>query len=195
MRVKISVALVSAWLLLHSQPVAADGIGGWPKLRWGMTKQQVQKAYPNFEEFDKIGIKLGEGVGWMKAFGLHSYAAAGCEFLVSLDFDDNQLVQVRLESYVLKGSFYDKYCTAKDTLTEQYGQPTINNVDPMLPMFDWIAGDTKVTYFGITAKDTDSYKITVVYEKRGWLEDLARPAAPLVGCLRQTLRPRIDLIG
>jgi hypothetical protein len=32
-----------------------------------MTKQQVQKAYSNFEEFDKIGNKEEGGVRWVKA--------------------------------------------------------------------------------------------------------------------------------
>lgn len=64
LRMTISFALVLMCLL---QPVAANGIAGWPLLRWGMTKQQVQKAYSNFEEFDKIGNKEEGGVRWVKA--------------------------------------------------------------------------------------------------------------------------------
>ena len=56
-------------------------------------------------------------------------------------------------SIVLKGSLFDKYCTAKDELTEQYGPPTVDQVTPTFPMFHWTTGDTEVIYFVITAHD------------------------------------------
>jgi hypothetical protein len=54
-----------------------------------MTRQQVERAYPHFEEFYTTA---GE-----KVFGLKSYIAAGCEFTVFLSFLDNRLQQVHLE--------------------------------------------------------------------------------------------------
>jgi hypothetical protein len=49
-----------------------------------VTQQQVERAYPNFEEFDKP--IAGE---WSKVFGLKSYIAGGCEFTMDLGFYDN----------------------------------------------------------------------------------------------------------
>ena len=89
----------------------------------------------------------------MKAFGRQSNDAAGWEFSVDLSFIEKQLVEVRLGSIVLKGSLFDKYCTAKDELTEQYGPPTVDQVTPTFPMFHWTTGDTEVIYFVITAHD------------------------------------------
>src|SRR4029077_9497311 len=70
MRVLTGVALVSAYLLLQVQFAAADGIGGWPLLHWGMSKQQVERVYPNFENFDHMFP-----AGMEKVFGLREYDA------------------------------------------------------------------------------------------------------------------------
>jgi hypothetical protein len=98
------------------------------------------------------------------------------------------VVEVRLESIVLKGSLFDKYCTAKDELTEQYGPPTVDQVTPTFPMFHWATGDTEVIYFVITAHD-GSYKISVAYQKRGWLEDKTKHPGHLGRTDRKNLSP------
>jgi hypothetical protein len=165
MRVRTSVALVLAWLLLHSQPGAADGIGGWPLLHWGMSKQQVERVYPNFEEFD-----YAYPMETRKEFGLHSYHAAGCEFSMILRFSDNKLNSIRLYSVTIeKGSFNDQICRAKDTLSETYGQPeeVITDIIPNMTMFKWVVGDTEISCW------TDPpfqglYHVYIEYIEKGW---------------------------
>ena len=49
---RMMTGLVLALLCLL-QPAAADGIGGWPLLHWGMTRQQVEQAYPNFADYQQ----------------------------------------------------------------------------------------------------------------------------------------------
>jgi hypothetical protein len=164
MGVKTSVALVSAWLLLHSQPAAAaDGIGGWPLLHWGMTKQQVERAYPNFEYYDHIFAFTGS----KKVLGLHEYSAAGCNFEVWLSFYDNKLFEIQLESIIRKGSFDDQLCKAKDALLKAYGQPEVSNPIPDWSFYTWITDDTQVTY-AVGPLGNDFREEGVSYTKRDW---------------------------
>jgi hypothetical protein len=173
MRVKISVALVSAWLLLHSQPAAADGIGGWAKLRWGMSKQQVEQVYPNFENYDYQRL-IG---GWEKKFGLQHYSVAGCPFSMYLEFLDNRLERIQLDTFIKKGGFEDHSCSSiKDTLSEKYGRPTTDNQVPNFPSLKWTLGETEVEYMKETDSESGEVWISVVYmDKRGWMEWITKP--------------------
>jgi hypothetical protein len=80
MRITTSVLLALAYLLLHIQrrlPMAS----GLASILWGMTKQQVERAYPNYEEYDRVFVGGPETV-----FGLRTYGAASCDFEVWFNF-------------------------------------------------------------------------------------------------------------
>jgi hypothetical protein len=140
---KTWVGLASACLLLHSQSAAADGIGGWPLLRWGMSKQQVEQVYPNFENYD-YQRPIG---GWEKKFGLQHYSVAGCPFSVYLEFLDNRLERIQLDTFFKKGGFENHSCgSIKDTLSEKYGRATTDNQVPNFPSLKWTLGETEVEY-------------------------------------------------
>jgi hypothetical protein len=160
MRVILGAMIV---LLLNIQIAAADGIGGWPLLHWGMTKQQVERAYPNFEYYDHI-FPIG---GPRKVLGLQEYSAAGCNFAVWLEFHDNELFEIQLEAIIKKGDIYDRFCKAKDALFEAYGQPEVSNLIPGEPIYTWTTGDTQVNYsggpFGNGFRD-----VGIAYTKRDW---------------------------
>jgi hypothetical protein len=147
----IAVALVSAYLFLPNQSVAADGIGGWPNLRWRMTKQQVEQAYPNFQDYKNA---LGA-----TQFGLPAYYAAGCDFELYLGFWDNELYQINLDTKLKK----DDTCRPKDTLSATYGQPEEHFHPPDKRVFlTWTTGDTKVLYW------EGSFGVNVIFSKRDW---------------------------
>jgi hypothetical protein len=148
-------------LLLNIQIAAADGIGGWPLLHWGMTKQQVEQAYPNFEYYDHIFA-----TGPQKVLGLQEYSAAGCNFAVWLEFYDNELFEIQLESIIRKGDFYGQFCNAKDPLFEAYGQPKISNLIPDEPIYTWITRDTQVTY--VRGPFGNGFHVGITYTKRDW---------------------------
>ncbi len=153
-----------AILLLNIQTAGADGIGGWALLHWGMTKQQVQQAYPNFEYYDH-DFPIG---GPRKVLGLQEYSAAGCNFAVWLEFYDNELFEIQLQSIIRKGDPYDQICKAKDALFEAYGQqPKVTNLIPDKPIYTWTTGDTQVTYTG--GPLGNSFRdVGISYTKRDW---------------------------
>jgi hypothetical protein len=119
MRIIIACCTLVSASLLHVQLAAADGIGGWPLLHWGMTKQQVERAYPYFYNYD-------HGLG-VTAFGLPEYYAAGCTFKLMLAFWDNELYQVYLDSIFDEGT-----CDGQKVLSilsATYGQPKEEEVN------------------------------------------------------------------
>jgi hypothetical protein len=116
-------------ILLFIRAAAADGIGGWPLLHWGMTKQQVEQVYPNFEYYNHVFI-----AGPQKVLGLEEYSTAGCNFAVWLEFYDNELYEIQLQSIIRKGDPYEQFCKAKDALFEAYGQPEVSNLMPDTPL-------------------------------------------------------------
>jgi hypothetical protein len=58
--------------LYHEPSFADEVIGGWPLLHWGMTKQHVQQAYPNFEDYDTFELTLSGAAERASAYGLQS---------------------------------------------------------------------------------------------------------------------------
>jgi hypothetical protein len=127
-----------------------------------MSKQQVEQAYPNFENYQNIN-----GV---KQFGLRTYYAAGCDFEVQLDFWDNQLYQIDLESF--REMSDQKFCHAKEALTATYGQPTeIPHISGEKSLM-WKTGDTQVLYeersdLGKVGDRPFGY-VSVSYRNRSW---------------------------
>jgi hypothetical protein len=166
MRVVTGGLFVWGYLLLQIQFAVADGIGGWPLLHWEMSKQQVERAYPNFEHFDHI-----YPIGTQKVvFGLASYFAAGCTFSVILDFLDNKLMQISLESTVIKkGSYSDRLCHARDALSKLYGQPEVVTIVPTMPILKWVVDDTEVSYSSLSIPD-DWYEVSITYSQKGYWE-------------------------
>lgn len=150
-------------LLITVQIAAADGIGGWPLLHWGMTKQQVERAYPNFEYYDRIFA-----TGPQKVLGLQEYSAAGCNFAVWLEFYDNELFEIQLESIISKGDLSAQFCKAKDALFAAYGpQPEVSNLIPDKPIYTWKTPVTDVTFnegpFGNGFRE-----VGISYTKHDW---------------------------
>jgi len=148
-------------ILLLIRTAAADGIGGWPLLHWGMTKQQVEQAYPNFEYYNHMFIG-----GPQKVLGLEEYSAAGCNFAVWLEFYDNELYEIQLQSIIRKGDPYDQLCKAKDALFEAYGQPEVSNLIPDEPIYTWKTRDTDVTFND--AFGNGFHEVGITYTKHDW---------------------------
>jgi hypothetical protein len=172
MRVLTGAMFVSVWVLFHSQSAVADGIGGWPLLHWGMSRQQVEQAYPNFENWDQPNAFTASG--WIKRFGLRTYLVGGCSFSVYLDFLDNRLERIQLDAYPKKEGkegWQDQSCrSVKDTLSEKYGQFTINNIDPSSPTFEWKSGETEISYNAYSPPGDHSWISVVYLNKREWLQ-------------------------
>jgi hypothetical protein len=135
-----------------------------------MSKQQVEQAYPNFENYNHL-FPIG---GWQKVFGLQHYSVGGCPFAMYLYFLENRLNLIQLDTYK-KGGFEDDFCgRVKDTLSEKYGRPTTNNAIPNAPTLAWTLGETEVTYMKF-GQSGDAW-ISVVYtDKRGFFEWMTKP--------------------
>ncbi|MFZ2078307.1 MAG: hypothetical protein WAV38_16960 [Xanthobacteraceae bacterium] len=174
----IAGIFVSVCVLFHSQPAVADGIGGWPLLHWGMSRQQVERAYPNFEDWDQPNPFTNSG--WIKRFGLRTYLVGGCTFSVYLDFLDNRLERIQLDAYPQKKGkegFQDQACrSVKDTLSEKYGQFTINknDIDPSAPTLEWKSGETEISFMAASPPGDVSWISVVYMNKREWLELLSK---------------------
>jgi len=85
----------------------------------GNDQQQVERAYPNFYNYDH-----GSGV---TAFGLPEYYAAACTFKLMLAFWDNELRQVYLDTIFDEGD-----CDGQKVLSilsATYGQPKEEEVN------------------------------------------------------------------
>lgn len=110
------------WLLLLSlvlPSIALAGLAGFDNLQWGMTRQDVEKAYYNFEEWTFIGFDESGKEVPKQAYGLQDHSVAGCSFELRLDFFDNKLYRATLAQ-----RFDDKNdCNAriKQLLTQSYG--------------------------------------------------------------------------
>ncbi len=150
-------------ILLLIQTAAAGGIGGWPLLHWGMTKQQVELAYPNFEYYNHMFAPGPE-----KVLGLEEYSAAGCNFAVWLEFYDNGLYRIQLQSIIRKGDLSDQFCKAKDALLKAYGQQSeVSNLIPDKPIFTWKTTDTDVTFHDGAFGD-GFREVGIAYTKHDW---------------------------
>jgi hypothetical protein len=141
-----------------------DGIGGWPLLHWGMSKQQVERAYPNFQHYNHVWVT--NGGGYATAFGLKHYSAAGCDFELTLDFSDDKLYQINLETWFIpKGSLDDELCDARGTLLKMYGEPKTSNADNTY--MSWTVGNTVVLYkesFFSPRKDLPNLRVvSIIY--------------------------------
>ena len=171
MRVMTSVTVVSACLLLHGQPAAADGIGGWPLLNSGMSKKQVEHVYPNFEDWDQPGYFTG-ATGLVKRFGLQTYNVAGCTFSMYLEFLDNRLERIQLDAFAKKGGLEERSCRrVKDALSEKYGQATPEEPQiPGSPSVKWTMGETEISYTDfLPSQRSEYFWIIVVYTSAvGW---------------------------
>jgi hypothetical protein len=172
MRVITGAIFASVCVLFHSQPAVADGIGGWPSLHWGMSRQQVEKVYPNFEDWEQPNAFTNSG--WEKRFGLKSYLVGGCTFSVYLDYLDNRLERIQLDAYPQKTGkegFQDQACrSVKDTLSEKYGQFTINNLVPRSPTLEWKSGETEISYMAASISSDYSWISVVYMNEREWLQ-------------------------
>jgi hypothetical protein len=172
-RIIIACCTLVAASFLHVQLAAADGIGDWPLLHWGMTRQQVERAYPYFGQFITAP---GEVV-----FGLKSHIAAGCEFTVGFDFDhNNRLYNVHLiapRRRIWVGDHTKADATeaelkawagacrrAKDVLIKRYGPPRRTDDLSGMTFLHWDLGETIVTYINHGEKDDCIYLcFTLVY--------------------------------
>jgi len=169
---KTSLKIACVYLLLHGQPAAADGIGGWPLLRWGMSKQQVEQTYPHFETYNRL-LPSMNGDHWLNVFGLPTYVVSGCTFSMDLEFLDNRLERIQLEASFKRGGREDNSCRSiKDSLSEKYGQPKANDAIPGSHALVWTAGETEVTLLNMdfSFQGTDYRWISVMYmDKLRWM--------------------------
>lgn len=106
-------------LFMLASAKANAAVAGFEGLDWGMTHQQVQTQYPNFEEWDEPDFDIFSGKQVVKhRYGLRSHIAAGCNFELKLEFSDNKLVQALLDQNladstdcraIVRKQLYDKY--------------------------------------------------------------------------------------
>ena len=122
----------------------ADGIAGLDNLRWGMTMQQVQEVYPNFEQWPEQLYDPLEG-RWkvVTQYGLRHYLAA-CDFKLILDFFDNKLNYVMLNH---SEPMVD-WCRSslRTALVARYGNRPLEDKKSGVHTLSWKAGQTELTY-------------------------------------------------
>jgi hypothetical protein len=124
--------------------VYADGIAGLSNLRWGMTMQQVQKVYPNFEQWsEQLYDPFDRQWKMDPRYGLQHYWAS-CEFKLTLDFFDNQLLSVTLNH----SEPVVDWCRSslRSALVARYGERPSEDQGNGVRTISWMAGQTELTY-------------------------------------------------
>lgn len=81
-----------------SNTAQADGVGGFDKLHWGMTKAEVRSNYASVEEWDENKINPFTNEPTINhVVGLREYYRGGCEYKLILEFANNSLELIGLE--------------------------------------------------------------------------------------------------
>lgn len=112
--------LILALVALFVSPAVLADIAGFDSLRWGMTLQETQHVYPNFEEWDYSDIDPFTVKRVVRhTYGLRSHIVAGCVFALELGFIDNKLYQVVLDQHL--DNDMDCQVDIKRMLLEKYG--------------------------------------------------------------------------
>lgn len=151
----LMLSLVSCWC-------SAAGLAGFDKLRWNMTRQEVQAKYPNFEEWNEKANSIFIGDYIEHQFGLKSYFVAGCEFALTLNFVENKLSQISLSE-----SFEHRADCAEDIermLRTAYGKdkkrkPEAND---SIRFLEWEVGETAIV-FSDWSKGMETPHVEVTY--------------------------------
>jgi hypothetical protein len=152
-------------LLISLQSLTYADIGGFNFLKWGQSKQEVQKHYPNFESWsgqDNFGYLLGGPLN-VQYYGLKHHLAAGCDFEVKIFFLDNKLTQVILEQS--NNCTKDCYDEVLDELTRLYGNKVEYSKTGKSTDFQtlkWSRGESTIVLRKIKLNE-DRWQTAVVY--------------------------------
>lgn len=87
-------------VLLATSGIANAVVAGFDTLRWDMSRQEVQRLQPNFEEWDEEGTDLfSRKPVTNQMYGLKTYLIGGCKFALKLEFVENRLSRVVLNQH------------------------------------------------------------------------------------------------
>ena len=167
-------ALFGAILCMPCGAMSAT-VGPFDALRWAMTVQEARSAYPSFETWKQQDVDVLDPKLLLtkEHFGLRSYWAEGCNFTVSLLFDENKLRTVSLEQIASSeaGSSRDCHDAVIADLSKKYGHNVnINQLGGQLS-YSWSITKTEITAAPLKLRD-GTYLINIVYTSMIWMDDL-----------------------
>jgi len=151
--------LVSASLAMHA--LADDG---WQKARWGMTKEEVAKVYPEAKP------DSGGGAGQLAVgLSLTEYPLVDGKFQVKFLFDaQKKLASVRVEEDGRHPRNGDKtFLRLKQLLTARYGKPVREEPpEPMVSSLAWHDGDREIQLTQTLGNSLETASVSISYSGR-----------------------------
>lgn len=157
------ILLVSASLAIHA---SADD--GWQKARWGMTKEEVAKLYPEAKPETKAGGRAG-GEALTVGLYLAEYPLVDGYFHVGFLFNpEGKLAAVRVDENNSQPREGDKtFLRLKRLLTERYGKPVREDPpEPMVTSLAWHDGDREISLTQILDGLRETSSVTLTYNDR-----------------------------
>lgn len=168
--------IISLMLGFGLRSASAEGIAGFDQLHWKMTKEQIERTYPNFQEWteetfatDPLTLQETSKKIIINRYGLREYYILGCRMVFYIDFIDNELESLSFRHMTdANDNCADRL---KEGLKNKYGQPTnpsINN--SRLEMIEWKKNDTKVNLTIYINRYSSGGDIFLHYSNAGILE-------------------------
>lgn len=154
----------------------AEGIAGFDQLRWGMTKDQVEQVYPNFQQWseetfatDPTTLQETNRKIITNRYGLKEYYILGCSMEFYLDFIENELESL---SFRHMASTNDNCADRlKEGLNSKYGMPiNPSNKNSGLERIEWQKNGTKVNLTIYLNRYSSGEDIFLHYSNAGVLE-------------------------
>jgi hypothetical protein len=147
--------------------MAGDDPGGWSKARWGMTEEEVVKAFDGqVKRIDVAGNPRGR-------LGIEALEVAGMKLTVSMGFGaDGKLRTVLFEPVNLSDASNDMFQRLENLLVEKYGRPwkSSEGTSTGSTEMQWTFATTVVTlsrdWLGVAGVTSRAMIVTLIYRAR-----------------------------
>lgn len=133
----------------------ADEIAGFDGLYWRMTKEQVEKTYPNFQEWseeafatDPLTLQETNKKTLIRRYGLKEYYILGCRTVFYLDFIENELESLSFRHIVSENDDcadrFKEGLNSKYVLSTNPSNKNFSDKFPTVETIEWKKNNTKV---------------------------------------------------
>ena len=148
--------------------VAGDDPGGWSKAKWGMTEEEVIKAFDGQVK----RIEAAEP-GQRPRVGIEALDVAGMKLTVSMGFGaDGKLRAVLFEPVNLSDASNDMFQRLENLLVEKYGRPwkSSEGTSTGSTEMQWSFATTVITlsrdWLGVAGVTPRVMVVTLIYRQR-----------------------------
>ena len=142
-------------------------IDGWGKVKWGMTKSEVIKLYPESKEDAFLNLNRRP----IPQFGIPGYLISGRKYNIAFMFEKDKLISVELilsNDISSNESWLSVFKSIEEKIIEKYNNPLLEKNDNSIRRSKWVSenGTIELKMDGTKGWGSfDGVLLVIVYKK------------------------------